>query len=418
MPDPDNLIGESALSHLVGINRILVLAMCAFASVIWSHSAQAQACIDSDGDGWGWDGSQSCRVDAQNTQTIQAVPAASSAADDSRVCVDTDGDGFGWDGQSTCLVNQVSPVQQSAPDNVPSTNSPSISSPSGDSQRSCVDPDGDGFGWDGVATCRVDAPATAAAVSSVPSTTNSQSVSTGNTEYNRNTDLIALHFDHAPDRDDGHAAVAGLMVTERLGLNVHVVAGTYGLFNRDRYVPASEALMSTVWGSNWLNAHSNFAGSVSATVNRWSAVLGAGGTIWVAEGGQADFTAAVVRQIQQLHTEFDTRQRIRVVQHSQWNEDHATPSDLSFVQSNTRYIRIDDGNNPNGTADLRFESHNNGDFVARARSGRYANEWNAAFNYLSPSDKLDFSDTVELLHILGIGRTQIADVNDFGDFFF
>ena len=106
------------------------------------------------------------------------------------------------------------------------------------------------------------------------------------------------------------------------------------------------------------------------------------------------------------------------MQHSQWNEDHATPSDLSFVQSNTRYIRIDDGNNPNGTADLRFESHNNGDFVARARSGRYANEWNAAFNYLSPSDKLDFSDTVELLHILGIGRTQIADVNDFGDFFF
>ena len=412
MRDLDNLIGESALSHRAGTNRTLLITLCAFASVIWSHTAQAQACVDSDGDGWGWDGSQSCRVG------VQATPAASSAATGSGACVDTDGDGFGWDGQASCLVNQSQPVQQVTPAN----NAPISNTPENNTEASCVDPDGDGWGWNGVASCRVDSTAasgsTAPAVSSPQPAGNSQPISTGSTEFNRNTDLIALHFDHAPDRDDGHAAVAGLMVTERLGLNVQVVAGAYGLFNRDRYVPASEALMSTVWGSNWLNAHSNRSGSVSAAVNRWSAVLGAGGTVWVAEGGQADFTAAVVRQIQQLHSEFDTRQRIRVVQHSQWNEDHATPADLSFVQSNTRYIRIDDGNNPNGTADLRFESHNNGDFVARARSGRYANEWNAAFNYLSPSDKLDFSDTVELLHILGIDRSQIADVNDFGDFFF
>jgi len=51
-------------------------------------------------------------------------------------CIDSDGDGFGWDGTRSCRVNGSSP--------------PTISN--------CVDNDGDGYGWDGVKTCIVDTP--------------------------------------------------------------------------------------------------------------------------------------------------------------------------------------------------------------------------------------------------------------------
>jgi len=231
--------------------------------------------------------------------------------------------------------------------------------------------------------------------------------------YNPSTDLISLHYDHAPDPDDGHAAVAGLIVSRHHGFTPHVVAGAYGVRNASQYNPASETVMHSAWPGAWLNAHANWTSAVQQTVNRWSSTLAAGGDVWVAEGGQSDFTSDVVRQLQQAG--FDTRNRIHVVQHSQWNEDHADSSDLAFVRSNTDYIRIDDGNNPNGTADLRFER--GPAFVQVARSSAYASQWNVAFDYLDPNEKVDFSDTVELLHILGIGTDQISDVDAFGRFY-
>ena len=42
-------------------------------------------------------------------------------------------------------------------------------------------------------------------------------------------DLISLHYDHAPDRDDGHATVAALAVVTARGIIPHVVSGAYGL---------------------------------------------------------------------------------------------------------------------------------------------------------------------------------------------
>lgn len=364
---------------------VISLAAISLAAIPLTATAQS-ACIDSDGDGWGWDGSQSCVV-------TQAVVTQTSVA-----CLDPDGDGYGWDGNATCLITQGNQNQT-----LPSTD-----------EAVCVDNDGDGWGWNGVSSCRVD-----------ESSSNVQPVvppvsggAAGASAFRSNIDLVALHFDHAPDRDDGHAAVAALMVKNQLGLNVSVVAGTYGEYSKNQYDAASEAVMNAVWGSEWLNAHRNFEGAVNATVARWASVLGAGGSIWVAEGGPSDFTSEVVRRIRQSHSEFATGQRIHVIQHSQWNEDHALRSKLAYTKANTRYVFIADGNDPNATADLRFESHNNGAFVSRALSGRYANEWAVAFNYLSPSEKLDFSDAVELLHIVGLGTSVIADVNDFGDYFF
>ena len=375
------------------VNR-LALTLTGALIVFWASAGLAQECIDSDGDGWGWDGSQSCLVTTQS-----AAPASVASA-----CIDSDGDGYGWDGSASCIVGQVS---------VPDNNTQAQSQ-----TAACVDSDGDGWGWNGISSCTV------AAVSNPPqaaqpvaSPVSPPSFATSGS-FNVQRDLVALHFDHAPDRDDAHAAVAALMVRDQLGLTVNVVAGTYGEHSRDRYDSGSEAVMSAVWGSEWLNAHSNFEGAVNATVNRWAAVLGAGGNVWVAEGGPSDFTAEVVSRLRQRHSEFNTNQRINVVQHSVWNQDHSLASALNYTRANTRYIFIEDGNHPNSTADLRFESHNNGAFVSRALSSSYSNEWAVAFGYLSPSEKLDFSDAVELLHILGIGTNLIADVNDFGDTFF
>lgn len=50
-------------------------------------------------------------------------------------CIDTDGDGFGWNGTNTCT-----PTETITGDNQPQL-------------LQCLDTDGDGFGWNGVQTC-------------------------------------------------------------------------------------------------------------------------------------------------------------------------------------------------------------------------------------------------------------------------
>lgn len=390
-----SLCARSGVKQPILIHAVKFVALLAFllgqASTV--SAQQAGACIDSDGDGWGWNGVESCLIGADSSG------GSSSGA----ACIDTDGDGWGWDGSASCLVGASEPGDSGAADNA----------------GECVDSDGDGWGWDGQASCRVsasDAPATPSAPTTPSQPTVPQQPAGGNDiqtsgAFNRSTDLVALHYDHAPDPDDGHAAVAGYIVTQELGLNVSVVGGAYGVWNASRYVPASEGLMSSVWGGQWLDAHNNRSSAVSVATSRWAGVLTSGGDVWVAEGGQSDFTADVVRAIQQQFPEIQTRNRIHVIQHSQWNEDHADRSDLAFVQSNTRYVRIDDGNNPNGTADFRSETPDA--FVSAANSSRYSGVWSAGFSYLSPFEKLDFSDTVELMHILGIGTGQIATVEQF-----
>ncbi len=232
--------------------------------------------------------------------------------------------------------------------------------------------------------------------------------------YQNGVDLISLHYDHAPDKDDGHATVAALMVTTKLGITPHVVSGAYGQFNKSKYLPAAERVMQATWQNNWLNAHSNWQSSVNSTAAKWTQTINSGGQVYVAEGGQADFTADVVRAIRN-NTSINTKAKITVVQHSTWNEQQANQADLNYVKNQTNYVKIADGNNVNATADLNAKSTS---FVAKARSGKYSTEWTAAFQYLNPNNKLDFSDTVELLHILDIGKNVIATVNDFGDEFF
>ncbi|MEM7338632.1 MAG: hypothetical protein AAF467_08295 [Actinomycetota bacterium] len=232
---------------------------------------------------------------------------------------------------------------------------------------------------------------------------------------NRSKDLISLHYDHAPDRDDGHATVAGREVASAVGFTPWVIGGAYGADNARTYNSASERVMDATWGANgWVNAHADWNGAVRRTADRWQRTLDACGDIWIAEGGQSDLSADVVRELTRRMPGLDTTARIHLVQHSDWNEEKALDADLAYVKANTDYIRIPDGNRGgNGTADLNDERYS-GPFLDAARQGDHAAGWAAAFDYYDPERaRLDFSDTVELLHILGIGTNQVNGINDF-----
>lgn len=235
-----------------------------------------------------------------------------------------------------------------------------------------------------------------------------------NGRFDRGRDLLALHYDHVIYRDDGHATVAAKEIVHDLGIAPIVVGGAYGASNT-RYNAASEVVMDTTWGPNgWLNAHANRAGAVAAAAQRWTEAIADGDEVWVAEGGQSDYTADVVREVAAALPTVDLSNRIHVVQHSLANEQKTSSSDLIYLIRTIDYIKIDDGNENNATANLnRFDR----DFIDAALSGPFASAWSEAFNYLDPFENLDFSDTVEVLHIIGVGRNIVADPGDFADTF-
>lgn len=236
-------------------------------------------------------------------------------------------------------------------------------------------------------------------------------------DFNPEADLLSLHYDHAPDRDDGHSAVADrVILQERFGtdwIKEHVlpVSGAYGE-NRDQFQPESDVVMDTVWNDTggWVAADQDWEKAVNTLYNEWVAAIRDGGAVWVKEGGQSDLTADVIRKIKEQNPDIDTIQKIHVVQHSDWNEDQTTDEDLAYVKKESGYIRISDAN-------AYFNDRDgNPSFAERASADEtYGPMWSAAFEYLDPSQRVDFSDTGELLAILGIDR---LDVESFADRYF
>ncbi len=244
--------------------------------------------------------------------------------------------------------------------------------------------------------------------------------------FNSEKDLVSLHYDHAPDKDDGHSAAAdrtmllALFDTAWVKAHTLAVSGAYGT-NKKTFNKKSDAVMDTCFGDlgGWVAADADWEKAVEALVERWSATLNAGGDIWVKEGGQSDITADVVKIIKQKLPDVETTKRIHVVQHSDWNERHTTPADLTYTKQQTNYIRIKDANrylNRAGGSDLFVQQA-----LAHPTDGK---AWEAAFEYYSPKQRLDFSDTGELMHILGLGEVTldafrerfIAPKDDKGDF--
>lgn len=225
-------------------------------------------------------------------------------------------------------------------------------------------------------------------------------------------DLIALHYDNCGDRDDGHATAAGKAVLASAGIsNVMVVNGTCGHAIRSSYQPPSEEVMRVVWGDSWLDYYNQEEAAISESAYRWATTLSSGDDVWVAEGGPSDFTAKVLSRIGSDYPSVN-RKRIHVVQHSSgnaFNEAQTSAANIALVKQVANYIAIPNGNvGNNGSAGLNQLSAS---FINIARQSRFAAEWNAAFDYLNPTRRLDFSDTVEVLYIIRDSQTQ--DVNDF-----
>ena len=230
-------------------------------------------------------------------------------------------------------------------------------------------------------------------------------------KFSPERDLLSLHYDHAPDMDDGHSAAADRTILESMfgtdWIKTHVVAvsGTYGT-NARQFNAKSNAVMDVAWNDcgGWLAGHANSERVVAELLRRWTAVLTAGGDVWVKEGGQSDFTAEVVRRMKVQSPDLDTTQRVHVVQHSDWNEHHTTSAALAYAKKHTHYVRIRDAN-----AYLNIAGGSSAFVKAAVTHPKFARVWSAAFTYYNPSVRLDFSDTGELMHILGLGEMDIDE---------
>lgn len=227
--------------------------------------------------------------------------------------------------------------------------------------------------------------------------------------FDPDRDLLSLHYDHAPDKDDGHSVAADRTVLESLfgaaWIRSHaiVVSGTYGL-NRATFNPESDVVMDAAFGdTGWLSAHRNWDATVTALHRRWRTTLEAGGRVWVKEGGQSDLTADVVRALRSDQPDLDTWGRIRVIQHSDWNENQTTSEALAYARRYTGYVRIPDAN-----AYLNRAGGDSAFVEAASAHPIYGAAWRAAFEYYDPAERLDFSDTGELFYLLGLGELGFA----------
>lgn len=227
--------------------------------------------------------------------------------------------------------------------------------------------------------------------------------------FDPNRDLLSLHYDHAPDKDDGHSAAADRSMLETIygadWLPAHTLAvsGAYGK-NKKHFNPDSDAVMDAVWNprGGWVAAHDDWDQAVEQVYQRWVKTLAAGGDVWVKEGGQSDLTAQVLRKIHAGHDDIDTTKRIHVVQHSDWNENMTGDDALAFTRAHTDYTRIRDAN-----AYLNVKGGHEAFEKAALSHPVFAEGWEAAFAYYPTRQRLDFSDTGELMHILGLGEVSI-----------
>lgn len=233
----------------------------------------------------------------------------------------------------------------------------------------------------------------------------------GTRTFDQKKDLLSLHFDHAPDKDDGHSAAADRTILESLygrewiQKHVVIISGAYGK-NAKLFNPKSDAVMDAAWKDcgGWLAGHENHEQVIADLSERWCVVLQAGGDVWVKEGGQSDLTAEVVKSIQQRFPNMHTVKRIHVVQHSRWNEKQTTDAALAYTKKHTDYIRIKDANRY-----LNVKGGNDAFETAARKHPVFGAVWDAAFTYYNPKHRLDFSDTGELMHILGLGKIGIDD---------
>ena len=242
-------------------------------------------------------------------------------------------------------------------------------------------------------------------------------------------DLLLAQYDGKSDVDDLHAiaALASMLADERFAqVEYHAVAGAYGT-QGGGYIQAN-TLFEAAFGTNWSDAHTDWDRALAEVSEVALNTLDEGGDVWIAEGGQSDFTAALVQIIQEDRPGLATAERITVVQHSDWNEENTTPAALRFVRNQTRYQKISDGNaTGNGTPGFRSNQRINEQNRVTNRDLRrvwelafdIGDEVNGTANYYDnefvANGGMDFSDAVEVCWIFGY--EDLRDVWQFFDAF-
>lgn len=244
--------------------------------------------------------------------------------------------------------------------------------------------------------------------------------------FNIKEDLLLVQFDCKTDVDDLHtvAAFATLLSDSVFStIKYHAVAGTYGI-QGGLYVPPN-VLFQLAFGDNWTDAHNNVILAVEKVKEIVKMTLKNQGNIWIAEAGQSDFSAELIKAIQKDIPEINTTQCIHLVQHSDWNEKSTSPESLKFVKESSDYHKILDGNAVgNGTPGFRDPGYTNWEDKIKnpklneiwqftinlsnkynGKEGRYNNEAISAGG-------LDFSDLSEVCWILGV-----QDIKDTEHFF-
>ena len=249
--------------------------------------------------------------------------------------------------------------------------------------------------------------------------------------FNPGADLLVAQFDGKPDADDVHALAAlGCLLAhpDFAGVETYGVMFAYGTQKSDELWDMSE-MMNRIFGAEgpetWTNAFrgdgmERWNSSVERIAARVTPVLRSGGHVWVQEAGQSDITRAwlerVIREDNGI-TAADTRARVHVVQHSEWNERHTTVGDLEQVRRNADYIKIDDGNGdgPNNqtpkylSADSSFmraaagaDNPNRTAAALWSAAGRLIGDWKADYSVIGRGG-VDFSDCVENWWIFALG---------------
>ncbi len=240
--------------------------------------------------------------------------------------------------------------------------------------------------------------------------------------FDLENDLLLAQFDCKTDVDDLHTVAALATVLnhpEYRDMNYHAIAGAYGV-QEGLYVPPNE-LFELAFGVNWSDAHKEGNMAVQKVLTLVEETLEQGGDIWIAEAGQSDFSARWIRALLALRPELATKQRIHIVQHSDWNEEVTASEDLKFVKKVTDYIKIPDGNAVgNGTPGFRSDEII--DWRRHITDPKLVNVWETALRignryngkegrYLNTSIEnggLDFSDLSETCYLLNLSSLKDA----------
>lgn len=253
-----------------------------------------------------------------------------------------------------------------------------------------------------------------------------KSISADPVRFDIAVDLLLAQYDCKTDVDDLHsvAAFASLLAHSPYSkMKRFAVAGSYGI-QEGLYVPPND-LFQRAFRQDWADAHSDRIAALTRVQSEVEKILEEDGDIWIAEAGQSDFSAALIRNLQKNNPGLETSKRIHIVQHSTWNEEVTSAESLAFVKKYSDYHKIPDGNViDNGTPGFRAPNFSN--WKSKLQNPELLQIWMMAVdmgvkyngaegrynNEAIGSGGLDFSDLSEICWILGI-----EDIRDAEEFF-